>query len=543
MSVVSLLLLLVNLFLLPTVAFATESVTITVDGQAVDFDVQPYIDSQSRTIVPIRFIGEQLDYVFHWDGEAKEVTVNGNGASIKIWIGQKEALVNDKKVAMDTVAVLNEGRAMVPLRFIVENMGADISYDQQTKIVNVTKVEPDLGEPIEVISEKVAVISGSVVNIRSGPGTDFPALSKASFGASFNVTARQGDWYQIALNDRTGWVAGWLVNLRDTSNNTGLPSRSEEPGERREEGLERPAPAKLNTILRVKADVEDEDVFLAVRGEEKLNYTSFRLDNPRRIVLDFPYSRLEDPDSLIDLEVNHDLVQKVRVAQFDAEQVRVVIDLAGAAGLTLVESKGDGRILEFKVGKPSIKGKTIVIDPGHGEMKSWGSSDPGATGPTGLIERDITLDISLKLARILEAKGANVILTRTGDTTLTLSGRANVANDNNADVFVSIHCNANTRSTAEGTSTYYTNNGNGQAEIRKKLASSVQAELVKATQRKNLGVLQANFAVLRYTNMPSILVETAFISNPEEEKLLANPDFRTLVAEGIGTGIELYFLD
>lgn len=531
-------------------ALAKEKVKITVNGQAVNFDVQPYIDSQNRTIVPIRFIGEKLDYVFQWNGEAQEVTVNGNGTTIKIWIGQKEALVNNKKVAMDTVAVLDgTGRTMVPLRFIVENMGASISYDEKSKTVNVTKVDPGNGEnktdeSLEVINDKIAVITGSVVNIRSGPSTDYPALTQASLGTSFKVTARQGDWYQIALNNnKPGWVAGWLVNLRDNTGDTGSASRSEEPGERREEGRDKPAPAKLNTILQVEAEVKGGDLFLTIKGEEKLTYSSFRLNNPRRLVLDFPDSRLKDPNSLTNLRVNHDLIQSVRVAQFEPEQVRVVIDLAGAAGLTLLEAKDNGRTLEFKVDKPSIKGKTIVIDPGHGQVKSWGGSDPGAVGPTGLIERDVTLDISLKLARILEDKGANVILTRKGDTTLTLSGRANVANANNADIFVSIHCNANTKSTVHGTSTYYYGNVGGQAEIRKKLASIVQAELVKATQRRNLGVLQANFAVLRYTNMPSILVETAFISNPEEEKLLANPDFRTKIAEGIGNGIELYFLE
>jgi len=81
----------------------------------------------------------------------------------------------------------------------------------------------------------------------------------------------------------------------------------------------------------------------------------------------------------------------------------------------------------------------------------------------------------------------------------------------------------------------------GQYEARQKLAKSIQQELVKSAQRRNIGVLQSPFAVLKYTKVPSVLVETAFISNYEEEKLLADPGFRQKVANGIAQGIENYF--
>ncbi|HHU32163.1 MAG: N-acetylmuramoyl-L-alanine amidase [Zhaonellaceae bacterium] len=618
---VSLILLLVSLLLFPSggLAAAEQGLVITVDEQPVSFDVQPYIDSQNRTIVPIRFIGEKLGYNFYWDSQAKEVTVTGNGSTLQIWIGKNEALVNNVKVVMDTVAVLDQGRAMVPLRFIVENMGATISYDQSTKVVNITKndindnlteelsevvqinspvvnirsgpgtqydvltqaklgdtflvtsqrdgwyqiaiqngqkawviasaVDPidfglsgdkqDDAEPVEQVNNKIAVISESVVNVRSGPGTDYSVLTKARQGTTFDITGQKGDWYQIALADGTGWVAGWVVSVREY---TDTASRTEEPGERRGEDIA-PEPVKLNTILAVDVDIKSDQLFLTVEGKEKLGYSTFRLDNPRRIVLDFPYSILKDPNSIQTIDVDHELVQAVRVAQFSPEQVRVVLDLKSGAGITLLSAEEDGQVLVFQVEKPSIKGKTIVIDAGHGQIQSGGWSDPGAIGPSGLYERDVVQDIAFRTADFLKDMGANVILTRAGDTNLTLAGRADIANESNADIFVSIHCNANPKSAVQGTSTYYFNNGLGQLEARKKLASAVQSELVNAIGRKNLGILQANFAVLRYTTMPSILVETAFISNPEEEMLLADPDFRQKIAEGIGKGIELYFVE
>ena len=125
----------------------------------------------------------------------------------------------------------------------------------------------------------------------------------------------------------------------------------------------------------------------------------------------------------------------------------------------------------------------------------------------------MVLAIANRLKKQLEAVGAFVLMTRAGDTNLTLAGRAALANRNNADAFISIHANANYSASISGTSTYYYG-GSGQPAVRKKLAGLVQTEMVKSLGRINRGVLTANFAVLRETTVPSILVETAFISNP-----------------------------
>ncbi len=169
----------------------------------------------------------------------------------------------------------------------------------------------------------------------------------------------------------------------------------------------------------------------------------------------------------------------------------------------------------------------IFIDPGHG------GKNPGAIGPNGLHEADVNLDIGLKLGRILTNWGYDINYSRVTDKTVTLSERARLANEWNANYFVSIHCNSNVNPNATGTSTYFFR----PKTISENFAQTVNNNLVRQIELKDLGIFSANFAVLRLTKMPAILVETAFISNAYEASLLATNAFRQNCAIGIANGI------
>ena len=169
----------------------------------------------------------------------------------------------------------------------------------------------------------------------------------------------------------------------------------------------------------------------------------------------------------------------------------------------------------------------IFLDAGHG------GSNPGAIGQNGLRESDTTLDIVLKLGRILINWGYEVEYSRITDKTVSLSERAELANQWGADYFVSVHCNSNVNKNANGVSTYYLK----PDTISESFALTVNNSLVRQTELNNLGIFSANFAVLRLTKMPAILVETAFISNLYEEMLLSTNSFRQNCAIGIANGI------
>jgi N-acetylmuramoyl-L-alanine amidase len=181
-----------------------------------------------------------------------------------------------------------------------------------------------------------------------------------------------------------------------------------------------------------------------------------------------------------------------------------------------------------------LKGKKICIDAGHG------GSDSGAVGKGGAKEKDVNLAMSLKMKSELEKYGAEVLLTRGDDTFVSLQDRTDYANKEKCDIFISSHENSASKKKriAHGTETFWYTKGD---EDDKKLATELQNNVVAAVGLTDRGVKQANFAVLRESDMPAALIETAFISNPDEETLLIDPVFQQKVAVAVAKGVLGYF--
>jgi len=401
----------------------------------------------------------------------------------------------------------------------------------------------------EPVAGMFLVIKESSVNIRSGAGTTYDIIGKAKAGDLYDITGKAGEWYKIALPDRSpGWIAGWLAEVRavsspsrddppdippDTGSDSGDSGSGSEPGSEDEDSQ---SSVKLVNIEFRNGDNNEEK--LVIKSEGGIEYTKFRLKGPERFVIDI---RNADINGLKDFSPDSRFVSRVRMAQFSLTPmtVRIVLDLKEITGCSTVLDD-TGEVLTVTLSEPSIGGKVIVIDAGHGGY------DPGAIGVTGLEEKEFNLETALLVEQKLTELGATVILTRKNDSFVSLTGRADIANKAEADVFVSIHANSTERSSKKGTSTYYYAPASdpllyAQAEQRKSLAGAVQENLIGQLGTTNLGTLQANFAVLRCTEMPSILVESAFLSNREDEALLKDPGFREKVAQGIADGLVEYF--
>lgn len=186
--------------------------------------------------------------------------------------------------------------------------------------------------------------------------------------------------------------------------------------------------------------------------------------------------------------------------------------------------------LEEEVIPPSSNTiKKVIIDPGHG------GSDPGAIGPSAYQEKAFTLSTSMKLKNQLDAKGYATQLTRSTDIYLSLQERVDISNKSGADLFVSIHANSFNES-SKGVETFSYQATGMAADV----AKLVQARLVANTGLTNRGPKQEAYYVLKYNNVPAILVEAAFISNPTEEALLKTSAFQDKVAKSIVEGIEQY---
>ena len=223
------------------------------------------------------------------------------------------------------------------------------------------------------------------------------------------------------------------------------------------------------------------------------------------------------------------------------------------------------RALGLKVGR-------IVVDAGHG------GHDTGTIGPNGLMEKDLVLDVALRLGKLLEQKlGAEVVYTRHDDTFIPLETRTAIANQNQADLFISIHANSSPDPSARGVETYYLNftrSANAlevaarenavsdtsvhelqdlvkrialkeKVEESREFAGTVEKALYTGEASKNpgikdRGVKKAPFIVLIGANMPSILAEISFVSNPTDERKLRTPEYRQRIAESLYRGVSRY---
>lgn len=355
--------------------------------------------------------------------------------------------------------------------------------------------------------------------------------------------------------------------------------------------------AGMNKITGVRVGQSGGNVRVVVDGTKEIAYRSFSLSNPNRFAIDIQNAWLS-PDVPRTIAVEGSpFVNQVRVSQYNETTVRIVVDAhvfkeqinlfalkpepakkighrfvmdfgnvnkppkqveknleivresieAENAGMEPVEL--DFEIVDDldqtatadtpkrkKPTTPGLAGKTIVVDAGHG------GSDVGAIGKNGLLEKDVTLKVALLLEDYLTEAGANVLMTRRTDVDVArpnatdaeeLQARVDVGNNNDADLFLSIHIDSFVSPDAHGTTVYIHDDA--------KLGKCLHDELQNRLDRTDRGVKFANFYVLRHTTMPASLVELMFISNPEEEQLLADHDTHVQAARALFEGLRIYF--
>lgn len=172
--------------------------------------------------------------------------------------------------------------------------------------------------------------------------------------------------------------------------------------------------------------------------------------------------------------------------------------------------------------------KKVIIDAGHG------GTDVGATSG-GIYEKDITLDISKRVEKLLNQKGYQVVMTRPNDTYVSLQDRVTISEKNDPDIFVSIHVNSSVRPEITGVETHYYH------QESMALAQTVHASLASAVQSPNRGLFKSKFYVINHTTVPAILVEIGFISNSGEREQLVGEKRKQATAKAIADGVENYF--
>ncbi|OGW40925.1 MAG: hypothetical protein A2Y97_03020 [Nitrospirae bacterium RBG_13_39_12] len=320
---------------------------------------------------------------------------------------------------------------------------------------------------------------------------------------------------------------------------------------------------------------------------DTVKFSKNRLSNPERLYFDLINTTISK-DLKTSFSVEGGILKNVRSGQFNSDTVRVVLDVREIVDFNVSVLDNPPRLVIDIFGKEEAKKqdtmiakKRVVIDPGHG------GHDPGAIGLKGLYEKDVVLDIALKLKIILmKKKTYEVFTTRKTDVFIPLEERNAIANKKKADLFISIHANASPTRKVKGIETYLLNwtddeeankvaareNAISLEKMKEmkqqmddlgvimndlerqnkrdesiKLAHHIQNSMVSNLNNvyknvSDLGVKWAFFYVLFGAKMPSVLVEVSFISNPEEEKLLSKDFYRLQIAESIADAIDKYFI-
>jgi N-acetylmuramoyl-L-alanine amidase len=345
-----------------------------------------------------------------------------------------------------------------------------------------------------------------------------------------------------------------------------------------------------STHTRIVIDLDQK-----VAYKDHLLKRDIMLKKPPRIYIDLSAATLS-PHIKEPIPIETGLLKRVRAGQYTPDTVRVVLDLENVADYKVFHLSDPFRVVidvlgvtpaqipqKEKASKPPLPQPKqtqlfkIVLDPGHG------GGDPGAIGPTGLKEKDVVLKLSKKLRDKIKKKlGWEVVMTREDDRFIPLDERTGIANAENAALFLSIHANACTDRRVSGIESFVLGTTTDKDALRlavkendispkqvsdlqviladlklndphkvipsSRLADSVQSAMVSSLHKqfgkiRDLGVKQAPFVVLIGAEMPSILVEVSFISNPKEERRLRDPRYLDALADSIVDGLKKYAQD
>ena len=531
-----------------------EPIKVLINTKQVSFEASPVIEN-GRTLVPLRAISEELGALVKWDSKSKTITLTLNSDVIKLTIGKAEAFKNAQALALDSPARIIAGNTMVPLRFIGEAFGAYVQWNPGTRTIAINYLPP-------VKPQRELVVQADQVNVRSGPGTDHETLTQVSRGMRLPILDTSSDWYRVKLpSGKTGWVVAWYVKEdnqssasgSDTTGETGQNNssgNSEKDEQISDKGSLSPPdevappynPSNQPAIVeKISIDPEEKKVNIEISCDRQFTYHIFTLSSPDRLIIDLNNTQ---PGSInTSQDINSGITGRLRVGWFsrDPDITRLVFDMTGKAAYKAVagaDQKNISLVIFVPDIREALKGAVIVLDPGHG------GNEPGAIGRNlGLFEKDINMQVAECAGELLHSYGATVLYTRYGDQDLDLYSRSGAANNAGADVFVSIHMNSNLSASLGGTSTYFSSNAlNGQYRQEKssQLANYIQNSLLANLGLEDKGVRQADFVVIRETVMPAVLIEAAFLSNPNEERLMTTQEFRDDIARALVNGIGMF---
>lgn len=336
---------------------------------------------------------------------------------------------------------------------------------------------------VDAADKQTYKVGTDQLNVRSSPSHDGQVIGTLKQGDTVAVFQEKYGWYQTYINGKTAWVASqYLVESNVAS-----------------------TPQAVNQTAQVSSEIEIVGNDVRLRSGPGLEYR------------------------IIDT-ANNGAKYELLETNKGWHKLKSGTNVAWVASWLTDNPTTSPKATNKTTSNHSLKGYNIVLDAGHG------GNDPGSIGTNGQKEKDIALKITNTVAEKLRNDGATVILTRTDDSYVSLSNRAQISNDYWAHAFISLHLNAFTSSNTNGISThYYAGNESNQ------LAQSIQKALMNHTDLRNRVVQQDSFLVLRETEAVAVLAELGFMTNPSDMSVISTDAYANEVANAISDGLKNYF--
>lgn len=487
-----LLFVLIALTMTTAAVFADDPpIRLELDGKVVQTEVPPIIVS-GRTMAPAKYLFEAMGGTVDWFEQTRQVKIVLEDTTVLLTIDSKGAQVNGQTVTMDVAPMIKNGRTLVPTSFVAQQLGFTVNWVNDTRTVQIiTPVPVDQAEIISIDTERLESDTYRIIVEADGELGDFKGVFYDS-PDRYSVDIKGAELTMVAEG---------------------------------QEGSIHPNNSVFSTVRYAQFDDSTVRIVadLAIKAKAELSLSP----DKKTLFIDLKADDSSSNGNMGDTgnTGNDGSLGNGGNNGWIGDSTTANPDLIAGLDIPLL----DGRMQD----------KLVVIDPGHGGVDS-GSLGYDSNRKIIQMEKDLNIAVALRLNQLLQAAGVRTYMLRTDDSTMALYDRPAKANELGGYLYVAIHNNSNDSAAPSGTETHYYSKASEAAYGygSKQVADLVQAELMKSVGLKNRGIKSSpTLAVLNRSQMPAIIIEGAFISNPTELAYMMTDAFKEAYALGAARGI------
>lgn len=568
------------------------------EKKQIPYNVPAKLINDSRTMVPLRFVSEALDFDVDWIPETWTGTINFKHQKIEDMYVESEDSRYASIIVKTTGLVSHKDIYLEePYRLVIDipNTKLDIKnnsleeskgvYSLNVNIYPVKKVrasqfseEPDV---TRLVFDLEDYYDYDVEPFTDGSGLKISFINKVNGIKLENINGKDAivvdntyvNEYNVFRLDNPDRIVVDILNSKLMSDKYSYTVNSDivkgiRMSQFKPDALYNENDKIVRIVLDIYDDAEKPDIFIGNQDGDMIIYIEkeiskyigyekdkdgspyIKINLEKKVSYDLEYDELNKsmkiavdrkyldiPEGM--LVVKDDLIDNIFIKESDEKKIITISFKNNVIYDVKSNNKDDEIYITFLDTVKKYSDKLIVIDPGHG------GKDPGATSPTTkAYEKDLNLRVALLLNEKLQELGFKTLMTRDDDTYIGLYERAGIANKNDADLFVSIHHNYNDNKNTSGVQVYYcpAYNSEIKEEDNYPLSKRLHEELLKELGAVDKGIIKKpEFVVIRETKMVAALVELGFLSNPQEEQKLNSEEYQKKEVDAIAKGIVRYF--